>query len=311
MKKVLLLCCLTVCTVQVSSQYLDYSHNLAVWSNVGYSRFSIDAPEASVPGRFGANIGLGYEFHYKRFILQSGVDIQRISSTTTYDNIQQIVPMRDTEGRLFDGIFDFKNNTERQTFNNVAIPLLAGFSFYDMYFLVGGKFQYNFNSNVVTSSNVVSSARYDMIIGSDGDGLIHDMPNHGLTTVRRTIKSNLELSPIYYAISLEIGKKIEPSSFRIGNAQTRSRYSRYTQSRNPRIFGQHYYRIALFCDYGFASLKGKTSQDIIVNTATQQKAYAPTLNHIVYSTKNLQTLYIGVKFTLLFEFIDKYSCQCE
>ncbi|NDV46355.1 hypothetical protein D0T49_04790 [Paludibacter sp. 221] len=312
MKRLLFLFSLIACTVHTQAQGLDYSHNLIFWGNTGYSSIMALQPETSSSGKVGANIGFGYEYRYKRFMLQTGFEVQHLSSVMKYDEFTHTVPMRDTEGRDFEGIFIFRENREQQYFNNVSVPLLVGFSHYDIYFLIGGKFQFNFSNKMRTVSTVTSKARYDMLVGSDGQGLLEDMPNHGLTDTKRTVEGGIKISPIYVA-SFEVGKNYKPAMKKSsGNARYEylRRQREFENRFTPHIFDRHYYRIAFFCDYGFTSLKEKNPPGIIINTATQPKAYAPALNHMLYGTDKTHTLHVGVKLTLLFQFKGEYPCHC-
>lgn len=312
MKKKLLLFWLMVCLARVCAQSFDHTHNLVAWGNVGYDRVSNKSLETFSPGGMGTDVGLGYEFHYKKFILQTGLDLQGLFSVMQYKDISHVVPMLDTEGRPFDGIFEMQNNREHQTLNNITIPLLLGFSYYDVYFLAGGKFQFNFNNRISTSSDVTSKARYNNIIGSDGGGLLTDMPNHDLKTVNQTVEGSLDLSPIY-ALSFEVGKKFTPPVRKKAGTARREYYRQQKESENrfkKQTFSRHYYRLAFFCDYGFTSLKENNQPGMIINTATQPRAYSPALNHMLYSEKDARLLYAGLKFTILFEFPSKYPCYC-
>ena len=312
MRKLLFLFSLTICVSSIYAQGLYYNHNLVFWGGTGYSSVLAQTPDMSSRGRIGANIGVGYEYHYKKFILHTGLDVQRFASAAVFSDVRSIVSMRDTGGREFEGIFDLRDNKERQVFNNLSIPLLFGFSFYDVYFLAGGKFQLNVNNKISTVSHVTATAIYGNIIGSDGNGLLYDMPNHGLTTTEQTVESSIEISPVYTA-SFEIGKVFKPTVRRIsGNA--RDEYFRIQkENRNwlkSSIFSRHYYRLALFCDYGFTTIKNPSSE-LIVNRAVQAQGYSPALNHMLYTVEKFNPFYAGLKFTLLFEFTGKYPCQCQ
>ncbi len=313
MKKSLFLFCLLAYILQGYPQGLDHTHNFAIWADAGYSRISGNIQDTSPLGGTGAGIGIGYEYHYKNFILQTGLDLHRLSSLMKYNDFQYSVPMRDTQGRDFDGIFEFYDSKEKQLFNTISLPLLAGFSFRDFYFLAGGKIGLSFHKKTTTDSHITTMANYGMIIGSDGQGLLYDMPNHGLTNFSQTVKGSLKLTPVYTA-SVEIGKIFKPS-VRKNSRNAQSEYFRQQKENENwlrrRVFSRHYYRLAVFCDYGFTSLREKhTEYNTIINTAIQPGAYSPALAPLLYKADNIHTLYTGIKFTLVFEFVSKYPCQC-
>lgn len=288
------------------------AHKLLFLAHTGYSRILVPDATVATAGGLGLGAGVGYEYQHGQFLLQTGLGFQRITSAASISSFDHNVPMQDTENRFYEGIFEFRNNRERQTLWGVTLPVMVGADFRRFYFLAGAKVLFNLGGYVLTESDVTSKARYDMIVGSDGDGLLADMPNHGLTTHHRSLESRQPFAPVWF-VSCEVGKTFRPSPAR-RHRTARAEYYRNVMDGNRsfrrQLFCGHTCRVALFCDYGFGSLTGRVGNAAkIVNTATCPQAYQPALNHTSYATGRFHALYVGVKCSLLLEFTECYPCR--
>ena len=290
-KIVLLL--LVVALTAVAQININKSYFL-IWCSGGYDKLSNDAPETRALGGAGLTLGSGYEFHFKNILFQTGVELSSYSSKMILKDTLLVVPMVDTEGNPYTGHFRFRNTNDWQNVINISLPLMVGYeSPNGFYCLGGGKLKLNLIANSIASTNVTSTAYYKALIGDNNDGILGDMPNHGLDSETRIVRSSFNLNTIFSA-TVETG---------------------YTFNNNPREFSNKNkprVRLSIFYDFGFALLKkNDVNSNIFVNISNKAE-YLPAihgflLNNINSNTFNLGV--IGIKATILFE-TKKYRCNC-
>ncbi|MCL2417188.1 MAG: hypothetical protein FWD02_04550 [Bacteroidales bacterium] len=261
------------------------SNSIALWTNAGYSSIINYSPVTRAVGGLGNAIGVGYEYRARNgFLLQTGFELSLYNSLMRRNDTLHIVPMIDTEGRAFDGLFSFENINSRQRLVNTGPTLMLGARLQNnFYFLVGGKVKFNIHGRERTNSDVTKRARYDNIIGDDHDGILSNMPSHGLKTSQRSHDGLLKMNTLFIG-SVEIGHV-----FSTGNP------------RNPRSTRM---RLSVFCDYGFSPIsRSETNYDLIINKSHTSE-YTPQitgfLHHDVQS-RFFSTLFTGLRLTILFD----------
>ena len=201
--------------------------------------------------------------------------------------------MINTEGKPYDGLFDFRHNVDRQRVGSVAIVAKLGFvSYSDVYVLFGAKYGYNFYGYSLTSTRVTSRARYDHIIGEDDGGLLSDMPNHGYDTAKRLYGNKLNLEPSVYG-SVEVGRQLSDKTFFAAVP-----------------------RIALFLDAGYTKL-GKSQKTIggsLIKDISTTEEFVPALSTFFFDPsangKRWLSLSFGVRLTLLWGHQKMGRCRC-
>ena len=269
-------------------------NNFLLWGSTGYSRISNNAPDTKASGRNGMALGGGYEMHFTNFLLQTGLELSYYTSDMSLKDTLVSVPMVDTEGNSYTGQFTFQHTTDRQSIFNVGIPLMFGYESPEgMYFAIGGKAMLNLTGRSKTTTYVTSTAYYDDLIGDNNNGIQSNMPDHGLTSEWRTVKSSFHLQTLFFG-SIEAGYTLgkNPEDFSLSN--------------KPKI------RLSVFCDYGFAPVATKDKTDnLFVNTSNSGEYLPAIQSYLLHNlqTNRLNVLYAGLKVTVLFG-IKKYSCHC-
>ena len=276
---------LIISTQALLSQQAGSRHSLVLWATAGYSNINNHSPLTQARGGLGNSIGIGYEYsHRSGFLLQTGVEFSRLSSLMNHNDTLHIVNMISTTGFPYEGHFFFREIGDQQSILNIAPTLMFGNSFRNgFYFLVGGKLMFNISGTSQTTSEITKRAYFDGIIGG-GDGTIGGMPNHGLSTERRSHRSSLSLNPTI------IG------SFEMG----------YTFPTNNRTR----YRLSGFVDYGFSPVSNNTTNNLIINPITTGE-YLPVINGFLHHDVNssfVNTLFVGVKFTIIFDRARRFLC---
>jgi len=279
----------------VQAQRKTPKDNVIVWASGGYSSIMNDASGLKVQGGKGISLGGGYEMHFNHFFLQTGLELSYYTSKMSIGDSLDITPMTDTENITYKGHFTFQNNYSVQSIINTGIPIMLGYqSNKGIYCLIGGKFIYNWIANSKTYSTVTSKAEYDNIIGDNNDGVISEMPNHGLKTENRIVKNSFKLDPSF-TVSFEAGLPI------------------FKQPNDNGSKNSTNLRFALFCDYGVLYFKNKDRTDNLIVNISKTSTYMPSINgFLFYNTKTnvLRSIFLGAKLTLVLG-RKKYICRCE
>ena len=148
--------------------YPQTVNSFAVWLSGGYNNLVASADKVAYIGGLATDFGLGYDLRSGNTIFQIGGEVRYQTSNARLRNFSATIPMINTEGKPYDGLFDFRHNVDRQRVGSVAIVAKLGFvSYSDVYVLFGAKYGYNFYGYSLTSTSVTSRARYDHIIGED------------------------------------------------------------------------------------------------------------------------------------------------
>ncbi|MCL1867357.1 MAG: hypothetical protein FWF72_00175 [Paludibacter sp.] len=299
MKKVLMILSLVAFYVAMSAQTSGW---FSLWGEAGYSRLNNniikdkDLPKVYDIQGFGAGLGIGYEFHYRKFIATIGVEGNYWDMNTMVDNFQiRDVDMIDTEGWEYSGVFDLRNNTDRYQIAYANVPLMVGFNLpKKWYFLVGAKYGLNIYGQSITGdkhTTVTHSGIYPQFIDE-----FKNMENHEFWTYNRTYKTNMTFEN-NLAASLEIGRYLSVKD-------------------NIAV------RLALFADYGFLNIhKDKVEGRFFVNdpmdfgVPNPDGVFNPRYNALLLSDRaykrTFTPMFIGLKFTILFKLHENSNCMCE
>jgi hypothetical protein len=276
----------------VSACHSQTANSFALWASGGYSNFLSGVEDISHRGGIGGNIGLGYDLRAGGFLLQLGGEYQHYTSTAAMKEFTEIIPMLNSEGKYYDGIFIFDKNRDKQTMGNAAAVLKFGFiTGSNFYMLFGGKYAYNLYGSTRTTTTVTQKGYYDNLIGEDDNGIFSEMPNHNYFTKKRKVNEKLSFAPTIFG-SIEAGMQMENWSF-LGAT----------------------YRLAFFFDFGVTSLNSKpllNASRIIDISKTEE--FQPAVRPFFYNEKTakINVLFTGIKLTVLFgnEHISNKNCHC-
>ena len=312
MKKISRILFLTFLLLPVTAQTLFAycracsRNSVAVWTSAGYSNIMNHSPETRAFGGLGASIGVGYQYTAPRgFLFQTGLELSLYNSLMHHSDTLHVVPMYSTQLKEYDGLFSFENINSRQRLVNVGPTFMIGAqSVNNFYFLVGGKVKFNVHGMERVGCVVTKRARFDNIIGDDHDGILSNMPNHGLGTFNRSHDSPLRINPLFIG-SFEVGRVFSSGNNR--NPRTSGSFGSSRNSRNTNM------RLSVFCDYGFSRVSASdTHYDLIINSHPSE--YLPHitgfLHHDVQS-RFVSTLFTGVRLTFFFDIPKRYRCSWQ
>ena len=324
---------------QVQKYYLD------VWGALGYANLihekigegseNLVQPLGGVGGLF----GLGFEYHYKRFMMNIGVEADFKNSThkfkpfiaqvgtivdgngnpIQFEDIDKLPPgntpsvkagtgMIDSDGDHFAMRYEFQSYRDVYNIGYVNVPLMLGSKFRNgMYFLAGGKFGINIFGYAKTKAQYSTYGLYPQYVNP-----IQDTGNHLYDDFKTGTNNPISLN-FNVAATLEIGK-----IFFFYKKKTR-----------------WHYRISGFADYGIGSFFGMSpipsgGKNVLtnvvsngsflgvpgVNIADKNHTDVSVIksNSILTSSqfvdKGLFPLLVGVKVRLLFDLGNKEPCNC-
>ncbi|MBR1929026.1 MAG: OmpA family protein [Paludibacteraceae bacterium] len=266
----------------------DQKHYITAEGGLGYSALMYkNLPDAKWKGFLGGNLQVGYEWHYKRFMLHTGLELSSINSWNTRGDFSdhQLMDYTDPTGTYkLDETFAFSKYTERQAMGQVNIPLMFGGKFGNFYFLAGAKAGLPVWGTAATYTRLSTSATFDDLIGE-----MKNFESHDLYTADEKKTHSFKKSFYNIQASAEIGMYLD--QYMPNNALALNNNKKTPVS----------YRLSVFADYGITPCV-ETSADK-ANTVTNM-AYPRqfTLNSIYTTGKvNVNSLLVGVKFAVLFD----------
>ncbi len=286
-RRALIIMFLLTSAFPLSSQVVN---SFALWLSGGYNNLVAKRQDVVYVGNIGTSLGLGYDLRLGGFLFQIGGEMQHYTSNAVLGNFTETIPMVNTEGIAYNGIFTFNGNTDRQTMGNAAAVIKLGFiTPNSFYMLFGAKYGYNLYGNTTTSTNVTSKGQYDHIIGEDGQGTLSDMPNHGYYSARRSYAEKIEFEPSIYG-SVEAGLQFSDNTF-LGAVP----------------------RLAFVFDLGLTGLKNypAVGTSPIKDISTNEE-FQPALRTFFFdpAVSRITSIFAGVKLTLLWGSERTSYCNC-
>ncbi len=329
---------------KVNAQHM-HKYYLNFWGAGGYANLLhdrvISEEERLVKplGGVGGLVGLGFEYHYRRFIVSLGAEFDyKLSSHKFKPFITQVgtivddagnaitfqdmlnlpdgskpkikdgTGMKDTEGEQFAMEYDFAAYKDVYSIGYLNVPLKFGAKYPSgMYFLLGGKFGINMLGSARTKAKYTTRGLYPTYMDP-----LQDMGQHYYDDFKSGGSNPVKLD-FNVVASLEVGKIM------------------FFNKRKTRW----HYRLAGFVDYSVGAYFGMnplptegknvltnvvSNGDFIgvegVNVANPDLTQISIVksNSVLTSkealNKKLNPLMVGVKFTLLFDLGNKEPCNC-
>ena len=289
MKYNLNLCVLAGCLALLApvGALAQNKNNISVWGMGGYSALFATDSHLHAAGKFGGGLGVGYEFHHKRFMFQTGAEFNYHASGLKLDDFTfDKEGLLDTEGEGYTGHYRFSQSVDHYQYGYVNIPFLLGMRMGKTYFLAGAKVGLNVLASSTVESAITASATYDRFIED-----FENMPNHNLGTTFREDDYAIGLG-LNCAVSAEVG-------LYLGSAEKQKKNA-------PQ------YRLALFADYGVLDINtARTVENLVLESMTANN-YQPYLNNFMKShDMGVNAFCVGLKFTVSFGIEGRRDCRCD
>ena len=276
------------------------------WGALGYSAL-FQPTEFLVPGKYpaeyfksatlnggaGLQLGVGYEWRYKKkFLLSTGVEFSYFGNNMKYNDFNLQATLLYDNHYVMDYFYEFRKYGEYQNVGVVSIPLYVGGNFDRYYFLVGPKVGIGVFGTYYSHSTVTTYAIDKELI----DDLV-DMPNHYLSTKKEKGNGKFNVG-LNVAAAAEFGLILDEwlpkymKTFRMGKE-------------NRAIS----YRAALYGEYGFLNISkdnvpANQPDRLIVAVEPPTTIKFNSLLSMNGKSKNVNPFFVGAKFTVSFHVLD-------
>lgn len=270
-------------------------HYISAWGGVGYSGLVNSYDSTKFIGGVGGMIGVGYEYHHKRFLLNTGIEMRMFTSKDKvrfpqigyYDNkldypdfLRAPLPMYDQQR-----LYQFSNFSEKQSVGQLMIPVLAGMDLGKWYFLAGFKFGYTLYDNVSQKADLTTSI-YDPMAFEEwynitGHGADTDQPYTNPDKIKNKLGFDM-------TVSAEVGLNI--------NAFLSDSWNEQNNKRKHPFF----MRASLFIDYGLPNLN-IGSDEVNIASASADAVSTTSVHQSAWADSRLNSLLVGAKFAFLLQ----------
>lgn len=287
------------------------THYITVWGGGGYSGLLNNYPTATGglnglpinPNKYfgtfdskfvgggGGMIGFGYEWQYKRFILDVGPEFRAFSSS---DKILLDSPY-DVDYVYTDALgswpmtnhYQFeKNYRENNVVGQIMLPVMLGAKFEYWYFLAGAKVGYTLFDFWHQRGDLTTSVTDRMAIEDwyDFSEQYTTAPYHQRNSDPGKVANKFGLD---VAVTAEVGVNVEDFLS-----------SAWNNDNNKRRFPYHF-RVAAFVDYGVLNLNVTQGTALVAADATS--VTTGSLHASEWATSPVNSLLVGVKGTFLLQ----------
>lgn len=272
---------------------LHQTHNFVMWGGVGYSglvnSYKVDNKSTFVGGG-GGLIGFGYEWRYKKFILDIGPEFRIFSSQDNmhFANPFSIQGTDPASPYVLPGqtkYYKFSKYHETQMVGQLMLPIMAGAEWaelrFPVYFLAGAKFGYTIMHTYSQDGKLTTYL-------NDPDAFDPEWKDvRDLRTSKYKSSGSGDMG-LDVALSAEIGFKINPY---LG--------AEWNDKNEKRKYPWHM-RAALFIDYGLPLNKLGTDAEM-VHDITETGLATNSLHKSKYATSAVNSLLVGAKFTAVLQ----------
>lgn len=177
---------------------IERTHFGYVSAGAGYTSLGGSLPNASLNGRLGGMIGVGYEFQIVGAWLNVGLQLSFHNAAVNPDDETYNYNGIDTQGKP--AAFHYAvRQTDVLSYQSIDLPVLIGYYTHGFHIGAGVKIGYAFNARTTTDGSYALSATY-----AEYGITFSDMPEHGYTTYPVHTTQNNRL-PINASIIGEAG----------------------------------------------------------------------------------------------------------
>ncbi|MCR5050117.1 MAG: hypothetical protein K6A36_03440 [Paludibacteraceae bacterium] len=231
------------------------------------------------------NIGVDYRLFHNNFLLSVGVEGMYGLYANSLEGIEEVIPMMDTEGDLFNMHVSVSAARDHAHMINANVPLLIGGEWGCFYFLVGPKLSLNLYGVTSSSAQVTTYGEYDRYYDD-----FYDMLNHQFETNRPMTSGTLPLKWNMNVIAhLEVGGRLDdfPKS------------SGYYANRNKvRVY------LAGYVDFGVLNLKTAGNGEPLFQYRETDQGLQFYIQPLLVSNRSdnavIRNLSLGAKLTVAF-----------
>lgn len=279
------------------------THYLGAWAQGGeYTYRAVIARENfDMKSSLGGGGGLGFVYEMRageHFLLDVGVGGN--SAWTRFkvpDRRYVLHNMLDSEGEVFDYVYDVQHRRDAYWVTSIQVPLLLGGQWDRFYFLAGAKFDMALFSTATTVAEVSTLGDYKQYITP-----LHNIPAQGFRDNMPFVQQQRVSFKPNVTASLELGCRLgdiyKDKGFDVPNQTVQ-------------------YRIAVFADYGILDPHIATDKALMHVPATYNvdnpldglnACDVMAAKEVTDIRGYFNTFMVGVKFTVLFQLPKSKSC---
>ena len=286
---------------------LDDLHHIAFWGGVGYSGLlnSYDMGEFgkhSFVGGGGGLIGLGYEYHYKKFQMYFGPEFRIFSSQDNLLYNQAAAQLRLPEyGQTYNYYFantggKYEKLSQTEIVGQVMLPIMFGAAFPienfgKLFFMAGGKIGYTLLSSYSQKGTLTTAISDNWAFDENWYNIGHNTESKSGKLYSGSDKFGLDAT-----VSAEFGIVLDdflPADFQDANED----------SKHP-----WHMRVSLFVDYGLPNLNIATDKPFAA--ANEAEIAQPGTHGLETQSlhgsswaqgSRVNSLLVGAKFTALLQ----------
>jgi len=283
--------------------YKPTTSRVGVWADMGVNAWLMK--NSQLKNSIGGGLGVGcvYEFQREHFLLNVGLGANMLYNPVKVTDATIVLPNQDDLDPLYYGgvgekvdyYYDISNRQDKYLNLNIQVPVMVGFVVDRFFMLAGAKLGYMINLLTFTNANV-STRGYNQTIG-----WMHDMPMYQYYSDRsKSQQLRCSFKPDV-ALSVELGGYI-------GEQIKGTGYNRF---RKPKQ-----YRLSVFADYGLLSINQSSTRELITPPSkyvtpkeydmVDEMSFRDAISSNIAG--KLNNLFVGVKFTALFNLPEKPGC---
>ena len=288
MKRYFLIVCLTLCCA-LASAYTKLSsdtyHFLTFHGDLGYSALLHTMKGIKTSTGWNANFGFDYRLYHNDFLFSIGVEGMYEQNFHLINQLDFTIPMRDTEGDVFDMHVHVNAPLDMANMVYVNVPVLFGGEWGRVYFLVGPKVSINLYGSTSTKASITTYGEYERYYDD-----FHDMPNHQFTDLQMgsgtlPLKWNLNLLA-HAEVGARVSHMYKHRSFRIDPDMVR-------------VY------LAAYADFGVLNLRSSQGGDPAFDYRETDQGVQFFVQPLLLSSLSggavFRNLNVGVKFTMAFQ----------
>ena len=179
-------------------------HFISLHGDLGHSALLHNIQGQKPSTGINTYLGFDYRLYHNDFIFSIGVEGMYELNINSMDKLDVVIPMRDTEGQLFDMHVLVDKSRDLARMANINIPILFGGEWKRFYFMVGPKVSLNLYGSTSSKAEVTTYGEYDKYYDD-----FYDMPNHQFASDQYMGSATMPLKWNFNIMAhLEVGGRI-------------------------------------------------------------------------------------------------------
>ena len=261
-------------------------HFISLHGDAGYSALLHNIDGLKPSAGLNTNFGVDYRLFHNNFLFSAGIESMYEFNANLLDELDFVIPMKDTEGDLFDMHVHVDKSRDLTHMLNLNVPLLVGGEWGRFYFLVGPKVSLNMYGSTSSKAQITTYGEYDSYYDD-----FYDMPNHQFASGQymgsavMPVKWNFNIMA-HLEMGGRIGHMFKYKQFRI----------------NPDKIRMY---LAAYVDFGLLNIHSGKGGAPLFEYRETDKGVQFYCQPLVLSNRSdgamFRNLNIGIKYTVAFE----------